>query len=163
MGYETNEYKQECGCIRYKKTHDFFSDEGEEWFYYCEVHFNCFKYFSKMTKEEYNIYYENNKNRLNANRRQAYLENRDKKLAQVKKYREDNIEKVREKDRARVREGEAERAKKYRTENAEKIAEKKKDKNAMKTVYGCGGKYCYSTKTKHDTTNRHTKWVEEQQ
>ena len=124
MGYETNEYKQECGCIRYKRTHDFFSDEGDEWFYYCEVHFNRSEYFSKMTKEEYKEYYEKNKDRLNANRRQSYLENREDILAKQKKYREDNIEKFRERERARVRDPEkaAERGQKYRVEKARVIS-----------------------------------------
>ena len=162
MGWETSETKLECGCVKKTRTHDFFMDKEVHW-YYCDKHFDRTEYFKKMTKEEYEIYYELNKDRLNANRRQRYQENPEKKRERAREYREKNYEKVREREREREREQrrlypEICRAK--QREFYQKNKEKIDAKRCENFECGCGGKYQRKHKAKHEKTQKHLQWVE---
>ena len=162
MGWETSETKLECGCVKYRRTHDFFMDDGEVWYNLCNHH-----YFTNMTKEEYQVYYEKNKDRLNANRRQRYQENSEKEKERAREYREKNYEKVRERERERERENRRLYPELYRAKHREyskKIYQKNKEKiDAYKCENfecACGGKYQRKSKAKHEKTQKHLNWVQ---
>ena len=161
MGYETSETKLECGCVRYRRTHDFFMDDGEVWYNRCNRH-----YFANMTKEEYQVYYEKNKDRLNANRRQRYQENIETERARMKEYREKNYEKVRERER------EKEQSETYKVNKQKYMLEYNKrpdrkqidnERSTIKISCGCGGRYTEKHKAKHLATKKHINWVQEEQ
>ena len=88
-------------------------------------------------------YYEDNKERLNENKKKYNEIHKEQMVARGKKYREANKEKIKEKN------------KQYYNKKKDDILAKEKEK----VVCDCGDIICKHSLTRHEKTKKHQQWL----
>uniref|UniRef100_A0A6C0D7H1 GIY-YIG domain-containing protein n=1 Tax=viral metagenome TaxID=1070528 RepID=A0A6C0D7H1_9ZZZZ len=123
----------------------------------------------ELITQKNNTYKETNKE-LVAKRKKIWAEKNTEHIkSHSKEYREENKEYIKEKTKKYYEENKEkilEKFKKYNETNKDKLKEKQAEyraKNKEQIQCNCGGSYIKLGKSKHEKTNKHTKYIIEQQ
>jgi len=97
-------------------------------------------------REKKKEYYEKNKDKINEKKKEYYEKNKEK----IKEYQEKNKEKI------------SEKRKEYYEKNKEKLIEKRREKRKEKYTCICGSTISKNSKSKHEKSIKHQKFIESQ-